>query len=170
MGRRLMASRFFFIDSLRFDNSVTFKMLRHHFLMMFRFCAAVLSIVAFASSRKVTSRCQCILSMHQCPRTARLANSISSFKLLMKITVFHSFFVSLFYGFSLHNNAFLPFPRPFLLQPFDVFCLIILSFSQLTMRFFFRFLVNPFFLNPLQEFRIQEVFSHIFVQCSLVFL
>ena len=38
------------------------------------------------------------------------------------------------------------------------------------MCFFFRFLVNPFFLNPLQEFRIQEVFSHIFVQCSLIFL
>lgn len=72
VGCRLMANRFFFIDSLRFDNSVTFKMLRHHFRMMFRFCAAVLSMVAFASSRKVTSRRQCIPSIHQCPRTARL--------------------------------------------------------------------------------------------------
>ena len=39
--------------------------------MIFRFCAAILSIVRFASSRKVTSRYQCMLSI-QCPQNIPL--------------------------------------------------------------------------------------------------
>lgn len=80
-----MTYRFFLIDNfLCLDTSAVFKILRLHFLMMFRFCAAILSIVRFASSRKVTSRCQCILSMLQRPLTARPDSSMSSFMLLMK--------------------------------------------------------------------------------------
>ena len=37
---------------------------------MFRFCAAVLSCVVFASSLNVTSKCQCMTSTDQCCRTA----------------------------------------------------------------------------------------------------
>ena len=51
--------------------------------MIFKFCAASLSMVVFASSRNVTSRYQCMLSILQCPLTARLTCSMSPFKLLI---------------------------------------------------------------------------------------
>jgi len=64
IGRSPITYRFFLIDSfLCLDTSAVFKILRLHFLMMFRFCAAILSIIRFASSRKVTSRYQYMLSI-----------------------------------------------------------------------------------------------------------
>ena len=64
----LIMKRFFFMDRLGRNNSKTFKMLKHHLRMIFRFWAARRSSVLLASSRKVTSRCQCILSTLQWPR------------------------------------------------------------------------------------------------------
>lgn len=74
---------FFFIDKTGFISSAIFSMLRLHFLIMFWFCAACLSNVVFASSRKVTSKCQCILSMLQWPFTALLNVSIFAVRLLI---------------------------------------------------------------------------------------
>ena len=74
---------FFFMDKFGRNISTIFKMLKHHFRMIFRFSAACLSSVVFASSLNVTSKCQCILSTLQCPLTARLNNSTSSFRLLI---------------------------------------------------------------------------------------
>ena len=45
-----------------FGKNIIFNMLIHHFLIIFKFSAALLSIVLFASSSNVTSKCQCILS------------------------------------------------------------------------------------------------------------
>ena len=45
-----------------FGKNIIFNMLIHHFLIVFKFSAALLSIVLFASSSNVTSKCQCILS------------------------------------------------------------------------------------------------------------
>ena len=64
-GSMLIIKRFFFMDRLGRNNSKTFRMLKHHLRIIFRFCAARRSKVWLASSRKVTSRCQCILSTLQ---------------------------------------------------------------------------------------------------------
>ena len=64
-GSMLVIKRFFFMDRLGRNNSKTFRMLKHHLRIIFRFCAARRSKVWLASSRKVTSRCQCILSTLQ---------------------------------------------------------------------------------------------------------
>ena len=45
-----------------FGKNIIFNMLIHHFPIIFKFSAALLSIVLFASSSNVTSKCQCILS------------------------------------------------------------------------------------------------------------
>lgn len=82
-GFILITNRFFFIDNLGRNISIIFNILIHHFLIIFKFSAALLSIVLFASSLNVTSKCQCILSTLQWPLTDLENNSISSFKLLI---------------------------------------------------------------------------------------
>ena len=54
-GFILITNLFFFIDNLVRNISIIFNMLIHHFLIIFKFSAALLSIVLFASSLNVTS-------------------------------------------------------------------------------------------------------------------
>ena len=105
---------FFLIDSLCLVICAGFKILRLHFLMIFKFCAASLSIVVFASSRKVTSRYQCMLSILQCPLTARLTCRIFCPQTANEITILYGCIAFLLLGFLFHYDAGQSFPLLFL--------------------------------------------------------
>src|ERR1039457_755753 len=66
-----------------FPISNNFNIDNAHFLIIFIFLFAVSSIVLLLSSLNVTSKCQCIISIPQCPRTAFSNKSILGARLLM---------------------------------------------------------------------------------------
>ncbi len=146
IDNRLITNRFFSIDNFFLVSSIIFKILKLHFLIIFRFCADILSSIAFASSRNVTSRCQCMLSILQCPLSARLNVSMSPFRLLIKYQcsiVFLPFFSMLFLSIAMLSSLFSVSATGYL--PSDN-----IPVSLSAVSFFFRFLIiSCFFYLPI---------------------
>ena len=84
MGLNETIIRFCLMDlTFPFIKTACLSAVRHHFLIIFWFSAAILFSVWLLSSLNVTSSCQCIDSTDQCPLTALEKSSISGVKLVI---------------------------------------------------------------------------------------
>ena len=138
--------RFLLSDIFASLISISFNILRHHFLMIFWFCTAILIQCGICIFLK--RHIQVPVHTFQCPMSPYCP--AEQFDILTKtadiIPVFLFLCFSLSDSFFLHPYAFQTFPLFFLVHPRCVFCLIILSYLYLAMRLLCCFLITRPFL------------------------